>query len=365
METIVLTREQQHAKRHLLRGIADHLVQTLGGYAGTGKTRLLTALAERLPDWCVCAFTGKAASVLRRRGVKAETIHSCVYRPVEDEDGRFDGFRLRTPDEFHYAGILVDEASMVGKEIYRDLLSFGKPIIAFGDHGQLPPIGEDIGLMKDPDYRLERIHRNAGPVAFFAEHLRKGKPAHRFAGDPGVQVQRGRRVGDGLLDPATQIIVGFNRDRCALNERVRHAQGYRGPVQKGERIICLRNNRKLGLYNGMQGVVTKVRRGDRLDFRCGAERFRGICFDPDQFGREKLPGYDDFWTSDDPLPFDWAYCITCHKAQGDEFAAVLVLEQHWERGWPQPRWNYTAASRAKESVCWLAPPRRVPVRSES
>jgi hypothetical protein len=37
----------------------------LGGYAGTGKTTVLLALADALPDFAVCAFTGRAASVLR------------------------------------------------------------------------------------------------------------------------------------------------------------------------------------------------------------------------------------------------------------------------------------------------------------
>ncbi|MFN9959486.1 MAG: hypothetical protein ACK55I_40875, partial [bacterium] len=63
---------------------------------------------------------------------------------------------------------------MVGKTIYEDLRSFGKPLIFVGDHGQLEPIGDDFNLMREPDYRLETIHRNAGEIAHFAEYVRQG-----------------------------------------------------------------------------------------------------------------------------------------------------------------------------------------------
>jgi hypothetical protein len=50
--------------------------QCLGGYAGTGKTTLVFGRKERFPDFAVCAYTGKAVSVIRCKGVQdANTIH--------------------------------------------------------------------------------------------------------------------------------------------------------------------------------------------------------------------------------------------------------------------------------------------------
>jgi exodeoxyribonuclease-5 len=90
------------------------------------------------------------------------TIHSLMYFPeTDDVSGMILGWHRREWLEFDF--IFVDEASMVGKEIWEDLLAYGVPIVAIGDHGQLPPIGKDnFNLMEDPEYVLTEIHRQAG-----------------------------------------------------------------------------------------------------------------------------------------------------------------------------------------------------------
>ncbi len=147
----------------------------------TGKTTVIRELVRRLPDYAVCAYTGKAANVLRRKGMAASTIHALIYRPVVDEVGRIVDpveFELIPRWEFKPHGIIVDEASMVGKVIHADLLSLQVPLIFVGDHGQLEPVGDTgFNLMATPDVTLETIHRNAGPIARFAEHLRRGGEA--------------------------------------------------------------------------------------------------------------------------------------------------------------------------------------------
>src|SRR5262249_26544126 len=77
---VELTAEQRAAAAHLLSFPAP--VQTLGGYAGAGKTTVVKHLKEELPGFAVCASTGKAAHVLRKKGVPASTIHSLIYKPV-------------------------------------------------------------------------------------------------------------------------------------------------------------------------------------------------------------------------------------------------------------------------------------------
>ena len=51
-------------------------------------------------------------------------------------------------------------------------------------------------------------------------------------------------------------------------------------------------------------------------------------------------------------PFDYAYAITCHKAQGDQFGNVIVYEQRCDN-WDHVRWSYTAASRAVNGLIWV------------
>jgi exodeoxyribonuclease-5 len=114
--------------------------------------------------------------------------------------------------------------------------------------------------------------------------------------------------------------------------------------------MCLRNSRQYGLFNGMQGTVRRV--GKKwFDFEFDGSVFTDLRYDRRQFGNEKAPTYGNY----DPHihPFDYAYCITCHKAQGDEWGRVLVYEQHCPY-WDQRRWNYTAASRAKDRLYWVS-----------
>ena len=63
-----------------------------------------------------------------------------------------------TKEEFEYDLIVVDEASMVTKDIWNDLLSYGVPVLAVGDHGQLP-IESSFNLMERPVLKLEEIFR--------------------------------------------------------------------------------------------------------------------------------------------------------------------------------------------------------------
>ena len=48
--------------------------------------------------------------------------------------------------------------------------------------------------------------------------------------------------------------------------------------------------------------------------------------------------------------FEFAYAITCHKAQGSEFDFVIVFDESWVFGEAARRWLYTAITRAKEKL---------------
>ena len=350
-----LTQEQRNVLYHIVSDIQQEgvLETTLGGYAGTGKTTLIRYLAQIFPDFGVCAFTGKAANVLRKKKVSATTIHSRIYVPII-EYGTLVGFERAEREQLGCDGFIVDEASMVSKSIYEDLSFYDLPSIYVGDHGQLEPIGTNFNLMAKPIYRLERIHRNAGEIAKFSQHLRKGKNAIGFRGKEGKVRFLGKyNVTDDHLAETDQIICAYNATRVSLNKRVRSILGYSGDPKPGERVICLRNNKLLQLFNGMQGVVKKVYedRGKTLmDFEFDNTIYSGIWYDPSCFNVER-PQLE-FEGLDGPNPFDFAYAITCHKAQGDEFDRGLVYEQRC-KNWNHWRWAYTAASRFKVHLDWV------------
>lgn len=350
-QKIDLTERQRWALYQLVKGINEQKLseQSLGGYAGTGKTTLIKYLTKFFPNYAVAAYTGKAANVLRKKGINATTIHSRIYKPHFDNGVVY--FDLN-PD-VGCDGFIIDEASMVSQDIYDDLKSFGIPMIFVGDHGQLEPVDSKLNLMEKPDYTLEEIHRNAGDIAKFAEHLRMGKFARGFrTTDNSVEFLPGRNIKEETLCEVNQVICAFNKTRVSTNAQIRRALGYEGLLNVGERVMCLKNNAQCGLFNGMQGIVKnlyKARKHLYMDFEFDGNILEGIRYEETCFGVEsykiKHAGKDG------PNPFDYAYCITAHKSQGDEWENVLVIEQMC-KNWSHKRWAYTAASRAKKKLLW-------------
>jgi ATP-dependent exoDNAse (exonuclease V) alpha subunit len=150
-------------------------------------------------------------------------------------------------------------------------------------------------------------------------------------------------------DGSGQIICARNATRVFLNRTTREHFGYPDdrPVT-GDRVMCLQNDRRAGLYNGLQGSVKTVV-ADEMVFRADGRDYR-VAFVPECFNQERRP---EGRCRDGRLPFDYAYSVTCHKAQGDEFDDVLVFEQR-VGSWDHTRWSYTAASRARERLTWVA-----------
>jgi exodeoxyribonuclease-5 len=361
-----LSREQQEVLTAILDGIKQgRYEQTIGGYAGTGKTTLITEMVARTAKACVVAPTGRAASVLRQKGVAAETIHSTIYRPLRACGGQCFRRKVecyccivgwgRTP-RLPYKLIVCDEASMVQRDVHADLMAYGIPLVFVGDHGQLPPVcraGEaPFNLMEHPEYRLEHIHRNGGEIARFAQHLRNGEPASSFRPrDNSVSIVGGDAPPEQVpIIQADRIIVATNKRRVLVNAYHRRQNGRMALVEPGECVMCLRNDRQRGLSNGTLARVLSVY-GWRFDLDSEEGLIEGVTFDPGQFGSTKPP---ETPSGNGVLPFDYGYCSTCHKAQGGEWPYVIVIEENLGGLWEHRRWCYTAASRAQRALLWVA-----------
>jgi exodeoxyribonuclease-5 len=352
----------------------------VGGLAGTGKTTIARQLPAALglddDEVAYCAFTGKAASVLNRqlRGTEATTIHRLIYRPypvhcqrcpsrsggrchANCSECRVHWARVDVMDEALRL-IVVDEASMVSEPIYQDLVGYGVPVVWIGDHGQLPPVGGAFNLMADPDIRLETIHRQVAdsPILKLAMEARlTGSVAF---GDYGPDVRK--RAAEAWFDfeldvnPRPLLLCGRNRTRTKLNRAIRAELGYpeRQPVA-GDQVICLRNNRDAGIYNGMTGeIATITTRPDGYLVEIALESGDGYSgtIAKEQFGRERtlshLPRTLDL--------FDFGYCLTVHKAQGSEAERVILLEELLDEA-THNRWLYTGITRAQHALEIVAP----------
>ena len=64
----------------------DEQVRKLFGFAGTGKSTLAQEINAMVGGAALaCAYTGKAASVMAKKGLPgASTVHSLIYTPVGD-----------------------------------------------------------------------------------------------------------------------------------------------------------------------------------------------------------------------------------------------------------------------------------------
>ena len=410
-KTATLTADQQEAAA-LIEAWYHHLntqIFVLCGYAGTGKTFLVDYVVRALglvagESAAFVAPTGKAASVLIQSGVPATTVHSLIYTREEDievdENGeviseQFLRFVKKESIDSKIKLIVLDETSMVSDDVLRDLLSFGVKCLCCGDPAQLPPVGGSNTLLSTPVITLKEIVRQErdNPIVRLAARVRAGeRPAY---GEDGCVSVIPRRALDAdarraLFTQADQIIVGTNRTRAMINREVRAIRGIapdRVLPQDGEKIICTLNDwskplderGNFHLVNGIIGRCYRVREQldglGQLDFQPDflAERVEDLPFDTGVFVRgQYYHGYGNraclltngilvhennremlrrfkVRREDTVCRFEFAYAVTCHKAQGSEYDFVVVIDEsgYFEDG---KEWLYTAVTRAKKRL---------------
>jgi exodeoxyribonuclease-5 len=404
----------------------DQQVCRVFGYAGVGKSTIvkyaideLGLSTEKPGEVLYAAFTGKAALVMTRKGTPASTIHSLVYRVSEPtpqeieklereaaeiraglqargvaerlfEEARLRSLELRLKDAHKPRFVLnaesavrdckllvLDEVSMVGAEMARDLLAFGKPTLVLGDPGQLPPVkGEGAFDAPNPDVMLTEVHRQAGESAVLrlATLAREGKWIPHGHHDDFVWKMRRNDVGPEQLLKADQVICGRNTTRIQLNVAMKRAAGFDAvfPGGNGEKLICLKNRNDVGLVNGMFVTLDDIKDdGDEIAFtasitsedgkRIGGgatgkgERFRiwrgpfldHVMPDPERERRE----YQKKRTAVECV---WGWAITCHKSQGSSWPNIVIYDDGLGRtAEDRARWLYTAITRAERGLVLL------------
>lgn len=359
-------------------------LSTLFGSAGTGKTEVARHIAARLKDEgqvAFCAPTGKAALVLRRRGVPATTVHSLIYRPVgvsqkmlqaaldklnaarrrATPNGRLIAaleeevrqlteqvnspkFVLREKEEVgDYAAIVLDESSMVGEQMLTDLMSFGIPVLALGDPAQLPPVKATTPLAEAgyrPTVMLNQMHRFAmnSPINRLATAVRTGGPRAINQWLPegsGVNYVPTFLFDDeqiGRLMAWDQVLVGRNATRLRLNAHIRAVKGLpHDELDDEDVMMCLRNEPRHDLVNGEQATVKELAAA-------------GVP--------ERLIMSVEGWTGEGQKPyFAFGYVTTVHKAQGSEWPRVAIFDESNVFGRDAGKWLYTGITRAAEAVC--------------
>ena len=353
----------------------------MAGYAGTGKSTVIKfvvdALGLKKDDVRYVTFTGKAAQVLRAKGHNATTIHKYIYRAFLNSQGKFVYSKL-PKEEVTGKIIIVDEISMVPANLLRDLASYKIPMILLGDPGQLPPVGEDNGMLKNPHVFLDEVMRQAldNSIIRLSMLIREGKPIPKID-DEYVKVFSRSELNLGMVEWADQVICGRNDTRKMINNIVRQARGFTSPFpQVGDKMICTRNDweftngEEMPIVNGTIGIITDVKRigdfpldqplkrnqtGIIVDFTPDfTGTFENVNMDPNL-----VRGYDSVLQQQIQAgmrkpesiyqELEYGYAITCHKSQGSEFKKVLVIEEVLNSAHHR-RWLYTAVTRASEKL---------------
>lgn len=246
-------------------------VLMMRGYAGTGKTSLVSALVKSLEmlgrKFVLLAPTGRAAKVFARySGHPAYTIHRRIYRQKSFSNDT-DNFVIND-NLLKHALFIVDEASMIANEglsgvsfgsgrLLDDLIQYvyngnGCRLMLVGDTAQLPPVGGDSSpALSVPvlqgyglhvtECSLTRVVRQTGEsgILYNATNLRLmiaseecfSLPKVRTGGFPDVETVQG---GD-LIEA-----IGGSYDRAGMDETI---------------IIC-RSNKRANLYNrGIRSTI--------------------------------------------------------------------------------------------------------------
>lgn len=389
---ITLTEEQSHAIDLITTWLSD-LKQPdfkLGGYAGTGKTTILKFFrkhVEKTHSTHVCAFTGKAVDVLGRKGINGSTIHSLIY-DCENIKGVLHWHKKATLKEDPDV-IIVDESSMINRELLADLRSYGIKLLFVGDPGQLEPVGDNPNLMAQPDFVLSKIHRQAekSPIIAYANQVRLGGSEKLLTLDanastyeakytnkvPNELLIRDKAIKTSDMALCSQLICATNKMRQGMNEKFRlYKQFEPRKLVLDEKIIVLQNNREFDVFNGMIMFVTEVLE-DKMDHwlvntkdeidRSYKELpiWKRPFEQPELFIKKPkdlvIPKYSrdgkQVWKGPSLVYADYAYAITCHKAQGSEWDHCLVFDQ-WmpPEVWDVRRWRYTAITRAAKQLTY-------------
>jgi ATP-dependent exoDNAse (exonuclease V) alpha subunit len=163
----------------------DDNVFVLKGYAGTGKTTVISTLVNTLPEiqmkYVLLAPTGRAAKVIANySGKPAFTIHKKIYFPKKMSGGGV-GFTLQQ-NKHKNTIFIVDEASMISDastessmyangSLLDDLISYiyngqGCKMILLGDTAQLPPVNLDISPALDTESLALHYHKEVRAIEF-------------------------------------------------------------------------------------------------------------------------------------------------------------------------------------------------------
>jgi len=260
------TYEPTDGQKRLFK-LFDHLLDKNGpdtllvkGYAGTGKTSIVSTLVKILPlfnlKYMLLAPTGRAAKVLANySGRKAFTIHKIIYKLLQDKESGTLKFK-RIKNYHQNTVFIVDEASMIYDQynvnqtnLLKDLKEYvfeysSNKLILMGDTAQLPPVGHDYSGALDKE-NLEYKYRLHVVEIELNEVVRQEKASGILANATNIRENIQKNQFQILFKTKNYKDVFFlNREK--LEDGMRYAYDKYGIENV---IIICRSNRQTIQYN--------------------------------------------------------------------------------------------------------------------
>ncbi|GHB80507.1 AAA family ATPase [Persicitalea jodogahamensis] len=258
----------------------------LKGYAGTGKTTIISAIIKSARKFglkaVLLAPTGRAAKVMSSYSKrKALTIHKKIYR--QTSDAYSGAFAFERQENYHEDTLfIVDEASMISddadfgnRSLLSDLVDYiyanpGNKLMLVGDIAQLPPVRKEISPALDKNY-LEKNYYLSVSEEELTEVMRQGEESgilsnatdlrNQLAAEtPEIKISTrsftdiyrmtGEKLEDGLRYAYdkhgvenTIIITRSNKAAVNYNEYIRRTINFsEDELDAGDRLMVVRNN---------------------------------------------------------------------------------------------------------------------------
>ena len=369
----------------------------LTGGPGTGKTTTLNAIIKILQSRgkkvLLAAPTGRAAQRMSElTGDEAKTIHRLLEVSWDKQDNPV--FNKNEKNQLKCDALIIDEMSMVDCYIFESVmraLPMGCRLVLVGDSDQLPSVGPgnilgdliDSGVL--PVVRLNEIFRQAQESLIITN-------AHKIVNGQMPVLNKADKDFFFLRRTVKSEVTELITDLC--RSRLPKAYGYSpfeniqvlSPSKKGELGTAELNHRLQSSLNPPDDNKAEVtigsktfREGDKVMqiknnydirwFRENGETGEGV-FNGDIGIIEKIDRKTkhmriNFYDKTAALTFeecsdiDFAYAITVHKSQGNEFDAVIIP---MFSGPPQLYYRnllYTAVTRAKKTLILVGTPQTV------
>lgn len=383
-------------KKAINSALTEGMLVLTGG-PGTGKTTTLNAIIKILKDKgkkvLLSAPTGRAAQRMSElTGDEAKTLHRLLEVSWDKHDNPV--FNKNERNQLKCDALIVDEVSMVDTFIFESVmraLPLGCRLVLVGDSDQLPSVGPgnvlgdliDSGII--PVVRLNEIFRQAQqslivtnahkivngemPVLsntdkdfFFLQRNNKTDvtnviidlcvnrlpKAYGYSAFDNIQVLSPSKKGElGTAELNSKLQNALNPKSDDKQEVTIGSKTFR----TGDKVMQIKNNYDIrwfkdngetgeGIFNGDIGIIEKIDKKTKII---------------------KISFYDKTaaYTYESASDLDFAYAVTVHKSQGNEFDAVIIP---MFQGPPQLYYRnllYTAVTRAKKTLILVGNPHTV------